>query len=491
MKLKDILKGVDCISGNSQSETEISAMYFDSRKVTPGSLFFALRGVETDGHKFIPAAVKLGAAAIICEDDAAKSEFPAVEFLKVKDARLAMALTSENFFGNPSGKLNMAGVTGTNGKTTVTFLIRNILESLGTKTGIIGTTGIYIGSEKLPAEHTTPESLELSEILAGMVRENAENAIMEVSSHALCQKRTAGVNFSAALFTNLTQDHLDYHKTMNEYAKAKKILFDGLDENALAIVFDTSEYSKYMLEDCQTEMKYLIGYRPEDDILIEDYSINSDFTKFTLRFQNKLAAFGSTTFFTKLIGKFNVENAALAVSYLILSGRDAGSVMTALAEATGAPGRMDKRSLPNGAVGVVDYAHTPDALAKALQTCREILPEKAKLICVFGCGGNRDTGKRAQMGHIATNLADISVITDDNPRNEDPADIINEIIAGIPVNNYFKFRVITPRDAAIRKAYELSSAGDLILVAGKGHEDYQILADGKHHFSDFEVLEKL
>lgn len=488
MNLKTILADTQIISVSRRGDPEISGIAYDSRKVQPDCLFFALVGVAFDGHDFIEQAIAAGAVAVVCEHIDHAEKYPEITFLKVKDSRLALAHASHNFYLNPSRNIDMVAITGTNGKTTTTFLIRNILQRLGKITGIIGTTGIFIDDEMLPATHTTPESLELAELLGKMCSHNVQNVAMEVSSHALCQHRAAEINFSAALFTNLTQDHLDYHKTMRDYAAAKKILFDNLDESALAIVFNTSEYSEFMLSDCKAKHRYYIGYENNADIVIDNIEIGYSATKFRLTFLHDLADYGSHEFRTKLVGRFNVENAALAVSYLVLSGYKIADVANILQDVSGAPGRMDKFHLKNGAVAIVDYAHTPDALEKALRTCREILPQSGRLYSVFGCGGDRDTSKRPQMGKISTRLADFSIITDDNPRTEEPDAIIRNILQGIKPEDFQKFTVVEPRENAIEHAAKLAREGDIILVAGKGHEDYQIIGNTKHHFSDFEVL---
>ena len=489
MKLLDIIKNIEIQNISNSNNPEINTLCYDNRKATAKSLFFALIGASTDGHKFIKSAIDSGAEAIICQDDTLATEYPTVTFVKVSDSRYAMAIAAHNYNGSPANGIENIAITGTNGKTTTTFLLRNMLNQLNDKVGIIGTTGIYIADELIPATHTTPESLELAEIYRKMANADVNKIAIEVSSHALCQHRAAGINFAGALFTNLTHEHLDYHKTMEEYAKAKKILFDNLQSNAIAIVFDTSEYSNYILQDCKADKQYKIGYNLTSDIQISDIQLNLHSSEFTLSFHNSISQFGTIRCSTKLIGKFNVENAALAVAYLILSGVNPQKVVEILANADGAPGRMDRIALKNGAIAVVDYAHTPDALEKALTACRELLADKPdnKLISVFGCGGDRDATKRPIMGNISTTIADYTIITDDNPRTEDPQSIILQIIAGVSRGNK-EYVAISPRETAIRKAVAYSNSNDIILIAGKGHENYQIIGTEKHHFDDKEIV---
>jgi UDP-N-acetylmuramoyl-L-alanyl-D-glutamate--2,6-diaminopimelate ligase len=495
MKLENILIGItpDKISGDS--DLEISSLEYDSRKVKSGALFFALRGEVTDGHNYIKKAYELGAKAIICEDDSLSAELKGLCFVKVENSRMTMALASQNFYGNPASTLDMIGITGTNGKTTCAFLTRNIFEALAVKSGLIGTTGIYIGEEELPATHTTPESLELAKILNDFVSKGALKVAMEASSHALCQHRVGGINYSAALFTNLTHEHLDYHKTMQEYAKAKKILFDSLSKDSMAIAMD-SDYTKFLFSDCKADRKYIIGRTANSsaDIIISDYKLSFDKSEFTLEFKNDLAKHGEIKLETKLIGEFNIENAALVCSYFICSEIVSPSeLQRILPTISGAPGRMDRIALNSGAAAIVDYAHTPDALEKALETCKDLLAQSqsgGRLISVFGCGGDRDTSKRPEMGDISTNIADYTYITSDNPRTENPDLIIEQIKGGARLKNINKFEIISDRESAIKKAVESSSKGDLILIAGKGHENYQIIRKEKIHFDDKEIVAK-
>ncbi len=490
-QIKEIFRNIkiksENVNNNINIDIKIDNLQYDSRMVSSGTMFFALRGATTDGHKYIEKAIELGAVAIVCEDNSLSTKYPHINFFEVEDSRKALALCSHNFYNNPTKDMKVIGITGTNGKTTTTFLIADMLNQFGHKTAIIGTTGIYIGSEFVPATHTTPESLELAQHFRNMADQNVEYVIMETSSHALSQHRTAGIDFYAGLFTNLTHEHLDYHKTMREYAKAKKILFDNLSENSIAVVFNTSEYSTFLLDSCRAIRKYYIGHNNNADIIISDKNLKFDYSEFSL----SLNQTAPIKFTTKLIGGFNIENASLAVSYMLLSGFQIDETIGAMAKANGAPGRMDRIILKNKALAIIDYAHTPDALDNALKACREILNQiktGGKLICVFGCGGDRDNSKRPVMGDISTRLADFTFITDDNPRTELSDDIIRQIAAGIEPKYIAKYKVISDRKSAIKSAVEFSKPGDIILIAGKGHENYQIIGTTKHHFDDKEIV---
>lgn len=497
MKLfSELIRYIDLYSIHLPREMEITSIQYDSRKCIPGSLFIALRGTQTDGHYFIDNALENGAIALILEEYMQYMwDKYDVTFIHVENSRLALATLAHQWFDYPTNELNVFGVTGTNGKTTTTFLLKSIFQSLEEKTGIIGTTGIFSGENFIPATHTTPESLELAEIFYNMKNDGVKNVAMEVSSHSLHQHRVHNIHFDSALFTNLTHEHLDYHKTMDEYAAAKKMLFDMLPEDGIALVFNNSEYSHYMLSTCPAKTKFLIGRTEKADIKIVNEQIGFDGSEFKLEFNDSTGIVlpGKLTFNIKLPGRFNIDNAALAAALPIIKGYSPEQVAEALSKASGAPGRMQRVSLKNGAAAFVDYSHTPDALEKALLACKDILNTTAsngKLICVFGCGGDRDKTKRPLMGKISSELADFSVITSDNPRTEDPEAIIDEIFTGIDKANLTKCERIGDRRQAIKFAVEKSREGDIILIAGKGHEDYQIIGKEKIHFSDVEELEK-
>jgi UDP-N-acetylmuramoyl-L-alanyl-D-glutamate--2,6-diaminopimelate ligase len=468
-------------------EPEITSIQHDSRKCTDGSLFVAIPGEVFDGHDFIAKAIENGAIAIVCERLPKDVHSDKINYIKVKNCRKSLAIMAHRWYDDPSKNMQIIGVTGTNGKTTVTYILKSIFEQAGRRCGIIGTTGIIVHDETLPATHTTPESLELAAHLAYMRNQNIDICIMEVSSHALVQDRVSAINFSAALFTNLTHEHLDYHKTIEEYAAAKKILFDDLDENSIAIAHNLSEESSYILSDCKAKKKYFIGRDNDPDIQILNERMHLDRSEFDLIFSNK-----SIHLSTNLIGKFNIENVGLAASLAMVMGLDDNAIKSGVANTKGAPGRMQRIPLSNGAVGIVDYAHTPDALEKALLACREVLNSEqnaGKLICVFGCGGDRDKAKRPKMGNISSRLADMTIITTDNPRTEDLLQIIKDITIGIDNNKIYD--MVLGRREAIKTAYIRSKRGDLILIAGKGHETYQIIGTERTHFDDSEELRRI
>lgn len=468
----------------------VSSVEYDSRKCLEHSLFVAMPGTATDGHLYIESAVLAGARTIICErlPDAPRAE---CTYVVVADARAGLALASHAFYEFPARELRIIGVTGTNGKTTVTFLLKAMLERAGEKVGLIGTTGNYVGEEMLRATHTTPEAPELCRLFADMRQHGVTTVVMEVSSHALALRRVVGIPFSAALFTNLTHDHLDFHGTMEEYSRAKKMLFDSLAPDAVAIANGDCGYSIFML--CETKAQaYLTGREDRFDAVIINEKIGLNGSTFTLNFQGKLSAdlHGKRDYSIKLPGHYNVENAVLCVVLGRLLHLPDDIITKAFAHAHGAPGRMQRINLSNGATAFVDYAHTPDALRKSMQTCRELLPSGGRLIVVFGCGGNRDPFKRPVMGSIAAEIADAVIVTADNPRSESPDQIIQEIISGIPMKKRGGVSAIISRRAAISEAVSMAQNGDIIIIAGKGHETYQILDGYTNYFDDVEELRK-
>lgn len=477
---------------------------YNSSKVAANDLFVAIRGTQVDGHIFIPDAIEKGARVILCEE-IPEMITPEITFIQVENSRKALAEISNYFYDFPCKNLKFIGITGTNGKTTTAFLIQSLLKKIGKRVAVIGTTGIFIDETKIPATHTTPESLELFGLFREIADQGIEWVVMEVSSHSLVQNRVWGIEFDAAIFTNLTHDHLDFHITLENYADAKKILFDGLKKEAVAIVNADDDFATHLLENCPAEKKIYVTRNIKFPNSSENSSkvlriINEQITfsgnKFTL-LVNENVGEREIEINSKLIGKFNIDNLTYSISAILglqLSLPD----MTADTDfLKGAAGRMETITLANEAIGIVDYAHTPDALEKALKTLLEIrkntseFEKVSKIICVFGCGGNRDKAKRPLMGKIAVNFADFVVITSDNPRTENPMDIITEIMQGIEAEIMTKVTVIENRHEAIIKAYKLSGQGDIILLAGKGHEDYQIIGKDKLYFDDREELKKL
>jgi UDP-N-acetylmuramoyl-L-alanyl-D-glutamate--2,6-diaminopimelate ligase len=492
--LEHLLKNVNVISVEGPLDRQVSSITADSRKCRKDALFVARHGTVTDGSQFIEAAIRAGARTIVIEQG---GEIPKVEgatVVVVENAEIALAAMAHALHDYPTQGLRVIGVTGTNGKTTCTFLLKALFEAAGERVGLIGTTGIYIGEVMLPATHTTPEAIELAELFSSMRKRGIKTVIMEVSSHALHQHRVDFIEFAAAIFTNLTHDHLDYHKTFENYAAAKKKLFQMLSPRGIALVFDDDKYSRYMLEDIPTAQKYCVGRSGEADVQIIDEKLQLSSTEFTLNFSSTLPLWlrGETRITMPIIGRFNIDNAALCAACCRIMGMDTDTIQKALSTAHGAPGRMHRILLKSGAVAIIDYAHSPDALEKALKSCREVLendPEvQGHIVCVFGCGGDRDQQKRPIMGAIAAELADRVVVTNDNPRTENPQNIIQEIMAGIPSENRVKVTPLADRAQAINYAVKIANANDIILIAGKGHETYQLIGNEKIHFSDEEEL---
>ncbi len=469
-------------------EIHINHVQYDSRKIVPDDVFVAIRGTESDGHKFIEKAVSSGAKVVVVENDSTLPDsyfmHSGVVKIVVPNSRAALAQMSANYFEHPSNKLKIIGITGTNGKTTTTHLIKSILEISGVKTGLIGTIEYKIGNEVVPASHTTPESLELNELLARMVQSGCTSAVMEVSSHALHQYRVAGINFIAAVFTNLTQDHLDYHGTMDEYFKAKKILFKGLQSNAFAIVNLDDKWGKRIPNVTLANVKSY-GFDVSADFFAKNISISMKGVKFTIVYNGE-----ETDVESRLIGRFNVSNILAAFSTGIALGIPKEIVRNAISKAEIVRGRFEQITSPNGWTAVIDYAHTPDALEKALKAIHDVFDSssRGRIITVFGCGGNRDRTKRPKMTNIATTLSDITIVSSDNPRHEDPEAIIDEIMTGVKTGA--KVYREADRKQAIFMALDIAKIDDVILIAGKGHEDYQVVGDRKIYFSDRKTVEE-
>jgi UDP-N-acetylmuramoyl-L-alanyl-D-glutamate--2,6-diaminopimelate ligase len=469
-------------------DVQVDKIQYDSRKVGRGDLFVAIRGTGVDGHRFIDQAISAGARVVVLEDDA---RFPDSYFMHtgtvkvvVPNSRVALAEMSARMYGNPSRRLTMVGVTGTNGKTTTTHLVKAILESSGMKTGLIGTIGYSVGDALMPATHTTPESLELNALLGKMVEHQCGAAVMEVSSHALHQHRVHAIRFAAGVFTNLTQDHLDYHGTLEEYFRAKNILFEGLDEEAVAVVNRDDGRCDEVLR--STKAKTLtFGVSPEADVAATDTTMSLSGTSMKIRYRGT-----STSITSPLIGRFNVSNVLAAYATGLSLGIANELLVKAVAGTRAVQGRFEHVASPHGWTAVIDYAHTPDALQKALAAVRDIFePERqGRIITVFGCGGDRDRTKRPIMGRIAAGLSDLTIVTSDNPRHEDPEAIIGEVMAGVPAGAAAER--VADRESAILKALASARPNDVVLIAGKGHEDYQVIGDRRVHFSDREVVDR-
>ncbi len=457
----------------------------DSRSVRPGWIFVAIRGSNFDGHSVVEAAVANGALAVVVER---APDVPlSVPMVVVPDARLAYAQLVQEICAYPARGMRVYGVTGTNGKTTCATLLEQLFRADQHRVGFIGTTGNRYGGVTHTTNYTTPHAHALADLFVDMRDHGVATVCMEVSSHALDQHRVWGIDFRGAVFTNLTRDHLDYHKTLENYARAKKRLFDMLPVDASAVFNADSEWTSYMKRNCQAARAVTVGMGPDAEVRIVDVQLQLHGATFTLvRQRSDLAMLPpSVTLTTKLLGGFNVMNAALCAVLCMLDGMPAERVGTLIANVTGPAGRMERYPLRSGAVGVVDYAHTPDALENALHVLRDLAQSKqSRIHVVFGCGGDRDRGKRPEMGRIAAELADSVVITSDNPRSEAPADIIRHILGGIEGPATERVTVIEDRRSAIHAALAAAGDGDIVLVAGKGHEEYQIIGADRLPFSD-------
>lgn len=476
--LQDILYKSPIREVRGNLGTEVKDFFFDSRQVVAGSLFVAVRGTQSDGHAYIENAVALGAVAVVCE------EFPAVmaegvTWVRVQDGANALAFIAANFYGNPADALKLVGVTGTNGKTTTATLLYQLFNELGERSGLLSTVAVRIGDETLPATHTTPDAKQLHQNFRRMVDAGCLYCFMEVSSHALHQQRVAGLKFAGAIFTNITHDHLDYHGTFKEYIAAKKLLFDGLQEGAFALVNLDDRNGEVMLQNTRARR---LGFALERMADYKGRIIENTFEGLLLEINHQQAWF-------RLIGSFNAYNLLAVYATAVELGMSSEDVLLELSKVEGVSGRFQTvRDVARGVTAIVDYAHTPDALKNVLETIRDIRTGGGRIITVVGCGGNRDRAKRPVMAEIAARLSDQVVLTSDNPRNEEPGAILEEMLAGVPANGRRKVLSITDRREAIAVACRLAQAEDIILVAGKGHEDYQEIKGIKHPFDDRLVL---
>lgn len=474
MKLKDILASVEVLECHADAETEISSICFDSRKACPGAAFVAVRGFKTDGRKFILAAASLGASVAIV-DAPCESDIP---YVLVKDCRKALAVMAANFYGHPEKKAKMVGVTGTNGKTTVTNLIKNMLEGMGHKCGLVGTNGNMIGAEFIESDRTTPESLDLYALFARMVGEGCEYIIMEVSSHSLALDRVYGIEFDAAAFTNLTQDHLDFHKTMEEYAATKALLFDRCRRSV--INFDDG-YAPLMLKGSCPNHETFSARDSRADYFAENIDLESGGVTFDLTYGGDKAKA-----YLGIPGLFSVYNAMTAVGCVHALGVPFKDAVKALEKAHGVKGRAQRVPVPRDFTVLLDYAHTPDGVENILKAVRGFA--KGRVVALFGCGGDRDRTKRPIMGEIAGGLADFCIVTSDNPRGEEPMDIIKEILPGVEKSGC-PHVVIEDRREAIKYALGHAEKDDVIVLMGKGHESYQEIKGVKHHLDEFEEVQ--
>ncbi|MGZ5209623.1 MAG: UDP-N-acetylmuramoyl-L-alanyl-D-glutamate--2,6-diaminopimelate ligase [Kaistella sp.] len=480
MNLEALLNRIPVLEISGNKNREISEIVFDSRKAVENSLYVAVKGTVSDGHSFIDAAIAKGATTIVCEN-LPENLNTEITYSTVKDASKTLGQLASNFYGNPSQKLSLIGITGTNGKTSVTTLLFDIFQKLGFKSALISTVEYRIADQIIPSTHTTPDIVRLNEMLAKAVEVGCEYAFMEVSSHGIHQNRTEGLHFKIAGFTNITHDHLDYHKTFGEYIKTKKRFFDELNADAIAITNIDDKNGRIMLQNTRARQKtYALK-------TMADYHgriLEADFNGMLLNF-------GGKEFWTTLTGKFNVYNLLLAYAVTVECGFDDEDILKAISNLKTVKGRFETLKSDGGIFFVVDYAHTPDALENILDSINEIRTKNERLITVFGCGGDRDQAKRPEMGKIATRKSTLAIITSDNPRTEDPADIIKEIEAGVEPQNFSKYTSIPDRKEAIKMAIKFAEPKDIVLVAGKGHEDYQEINGVKHYFDDKETIIEL
>lgn len=475
--LKDILYKVSIQEVLGTTDMSINQLVFDSRKVTKNDVFIAIKGVSVDGHLFIEKAISLGAKVIICE------EFPSEKienttYIKVADSQVALAFMAANFYENPSSKLSLVGVTGTNGKTTVASLLYQLFKKVGHKVGLISTVKILVDDIEFKATHTTPDSITINQYMNMMIENGVEFCFMEVSSHGIHQKRTEGLSFAGGIFSNLSHDHLDYHKTFAAYRDVKKSFFDDLPKTAFALTNSDDKNGLLMLQNTKAIKK--------------TYSLKTlaDFKAKILekQFSGTLMTINGIEVWTKLIGEFNVYNLLAIAATAELLGLEKIKILTILSELESVSGRFQYVTSTNGVIAIIDYAHTPDALKNVLETINDIRTGNEKVITVVGCGGNRDASKRPKMAHIASQLSHQAIFTADNPRSENPQSIIDEMEKGVTAENYKKTLSILDRKQAIKTACKLAIDGDIILIAGKGHENYQEINGVRSHFDDLEEV---
>ena len=480
MILAELLKAIQPIQVIGNKEVEITDVNIDSRKVGQGHLFMAMRGTQTDGHAYIPNSIEKGAVAVLCEDVPIAPN-PHVTFIQVADSEEAVGKLAHAFYGSPTDKLKLVGVTGTNGKTTIATLLYKIFRHFGYKVGLLSTVCNYIDDEAIPTDHTTPDPITLNMLLGRMADEGCKYAFMEVSSHSIAQKRISGLKFAGGIFTNLTRDHLDYHKTVENYLKAKKKFFDDMPKDAFSLTNLDDKNGLVMLQNTKSKT-YTYSLRSLADF--KGKVLESHVEGMLLDMNNHEVA-------VHFIGKFNASNLLAVFGASVLLGKSEEDVLVALSTLYPVAGRLETIHSPKGFTAVVDYAHTPDALVNVLASLQEVMNGKGQIITVVGAGGNRDKGKRPIMAKEAAKGSDKVIITSDNPRFEEPQDIINDMLAGLDAKDMDKTISIVDRKEAIRTACMLAQKGDVILVAGKGHEDYQEIKGVKHHFDDREVLREL
>lgn len=477
MKLIDLLKGSEVIKVVGEGSVDITGIQLDSQKISVGDLFVAMRGTKVDGHTYISMAVEKGAIAVVCEVLPEQMN-ENVTYVQVKNSEDVVGPISTCFFGNPTSKIKLVGVTGTNGKTTIATLLYNMFRKFGYKCGLLSTVCNYIDDEPLAADHTTPDAVTLNALLGRMADEGCKYVFMECSSHAMAQKRIGGLTFAGGIFTNLTRDHLDYHLTVENYLKAKKMFFDSLGKDAFMVTNLDDKNGLVMVQNTKAK--------------VTTYSLRSisDFKGRILEsnFDGMLLDINGQEVFMRFIGKFNASNLLAVYGAACMLGKKPIDVLTVMSTLVPVNGRFDALRSPKGFTAIVDYAHTPDAVTNVLTTIVDVMSGKGRIITVVGAGGNRDKGKRPLMAQESVKYSDQVIITSDNPRFEQPQDIINDMLAGLTAQDMKKVITIVDRNEAIKTACMLAGEGDVILVAGKGHEDYQEVCGVKHHFDDKEVV---
>lgn len=480
MILNELIHDVKIIETIGSTDWEISSVEFDSRKVQSNSLFVALSGTQMDGHDFISKSIGSGAIAIVCEKKPAVLN-PDITYVVVENSSIALGIIASNLYGNPTEKLKLIGITGTNGKTTTATLTYNLLEALGYPTILVSTIRILIHGKEIPSSHTTPDILTLNKIFSEAVESGCEYAVMEVSSHGIHQNRIAGLHFQLGVFSNITHDHLDYHQTFAEYIKAKKQFFDQLPKTAMALTNIDDKNGIVMLQNSPAK-RYSYALKTDADFkakILEN------------QFEGMMLLLDGKEFWTPLIGQFNAYNLLAVYAIARLFNFEQEEILTQLSTLKNVDGRFQSFISEGGILAIVDYAHTPDALENVLNTIQNIRTRNEKLITVVGCGGDRDKTKRPEMAKIASSESDLAIFTSDNPRSEDPEVILEEMEAGVEPQNYKKTLKITDRKEAIKTALRLAEKSDIILVAGKGHETYQEIKGEKHHFDDMEIIKEL
>ena len=480
MRLEEILKGINVVETKGDINKDITGIHMDSRKIMSGDLFVAVKGTQVDGHAYIEKASEKGAIAIVCETLPEHLESN-ITYIQVADTEECIGKLATTFYGNPTEKLELIGVTGTNGKTTIATLLYNMFRKFGYKVGLISTVCNYIDEEAIPTEHTTPDPITLNKLLGRMADEGCKYAFMEVSSHSVAQKRIGGLKFAGGIFTNLTRDHLDYHQTVDNYLKAKKTFFDNLPKSAFALTNLDDKNGMVMVQNtkakvCTYSLRNICDFKGK---VLED------------GFEGMLLDINNIEVNVQFIGRFNASNLLAVYGTACLLGKKPEDVLLALSILQPVSGRFDAIRSPKGYSAIVDYAHTPDALVNVLNTIQEVLNGRGNVITVVGAGGNRDKGKRPIMAQEAVKQSDKVIITSDNPRFEEPQDIINDMLAGLSKEDMRKVISIVDRKEAIKTACMLAQVGDAILVAGKGHENYQDIKGVKYHFDDKEIIREI